>query len=61
MNCYFVGMMYGRCFTKFPYFVQIMQLIWPPSAVLVCDCSNKLQCYLVMDLIKLFWYLIHVE
>jgi hypothetical protein len=23
--------------------------------------SNKLQCYLVMNPIKLFWYLIHVE
>jgi hypothetical protein len=23
--------------------------------------SNKLKCYLVMDLIKHFWYLIHVE
>ena len=23
--------------------------------------SNKYQCYLVMDLIKHFWYLIHVE
>ena len=22
---------------------------------------HKLQCYLVMDLINLFWYLIHVE
>jgi len=30
MNCYFVGMMYGRSCTQFPYFVLIIQPIWPP-------------------------------
>ena len=30
MNCYFVGMMYGISCAKFPYFVTIVQLIWPP-------------------------------
>ena len=30
MNCYFLGMMYGRSCTKFPYFVPMVQLIWPP-------------------------------
>ena len=30
MNCYFVGMMYGRSCTKFPYFVLIIQLILLP-------------------------------
>jgi hypothetical protein len=25
MNCYFVGMMYGKSCTKFPYFVPITQ------------------------------------
>ena len=37
--------------------------------ILSCNCvtmntkngSNKLQCTLVMDLLKLFWYLIHVK
>ena len=37
MNCYFVGIMYGRSCTKFQCFVPIIQLIWPPCAVLVCD------------------------
>jgi hypothetical protein len=27
MNCYFVGMRYGRSCTKFPYFVLIILLI----------------------------------
>ena len=27
MNCYFVGIIYGRSCTKFPYFVPIIQLI----------------------------------
>jgi len=35
MNCHFVGFMYGMPCTKFPYFVPIGQLIWPPKAVLL--------------------------
>jgi hypothetical protein len=38
INCYFVGIMYGRSCTKFPYFMQILQLIW---AVLGCDWLIK--------------------
>ena len=38
MNCYLVGMMYGRSCLKFPYFVPIVQLKWP---VLVCDWQIK--------------------
>jgi hypothetical protein len=30
MNCYFVGMMYGRSCTNLPCFVPIIHLIWPP-------------------------------
>ena len=30
MNCYFVGMMFGRSCTVFSYFVLIIQLILPP-------------------------------
>ena len=41
MKCYFVGMMYGRSCTKFPYFMTILQLIWLPQAVLVCDLPIK--------------------
>ena len=37
INCYFVEMMYERSNTKFPYFVLIIQLIWPSQVVLVCD------------------------
>ena len=37
---YFVGMMYGRSCTKFPYFVLIIQL-WPPYADLVYDWPFK--------------------
>jgi len=35
MNCCFVGMIYGRSCTTFPFFVLIGQLIWSPWAVLV--------------------------
>jgi hypothetical protein len=42
MICYFVGMMYGRSCTKFPYFVLIIQLIWPPYAVLVIGHLKKI-------------------
>ena len=30
MNCYFVGIMYGRSCAKLTYFVPIVLLIWPP-------------------------------
>ena len=30
MHCIFVGMMYERSCTKLPYFLPIIQLIWPP-------------------------------
>ena len=35
MNCYFVG------YTKFPYFVPIIQLIWAPQTVHVSDWPIK--------------------
>ena len=40
MNCYFIGMMYGRSCAKFSYFVPIIPLKWPPEA-LVCDWPIK--------------------
>ena len=41
MNCYFVRIMYGRSCTKVPYFVLIIQLIWVPLAILVCNWPIK--------------------
>ena len=41
MNWYFVGMMYGGFCTKLPYFVLIVQLIWPSCAVLACGLKKK--------------------
>ena len=41
MNCYFVRIMYGRSCTKVPYFVLIIQLVWVPQAVLVCNWPIK--------------------
>lgn len=36
-----IGMIYGRFSTKCLYFMPIVQLMWPPYAVLVCDCPKK--------------------
>ena len=41
MNCYFVGMLYGKSGAKFPYFVPIVRLIYPSYAVLGCDWPVK--------------------
>jgi hypothetical protein len=41
VNCYFIWMMYGRYCTKFPYFVPIVQLIWPIQAALACYWPSK--------------------
>jgi hypothetical protein len=38
MNCYVVGMMYGRSYTKFPYFILLFEGTGPPKVVLQCIC-----------------------
>ena len=39
MNCFSVEIMDERSWKQFPYFVPIIQLIWPPMAVFACDCD----------------------
>ena len=41
MNCYSVGMLYGKSGAKFTYFVTIVRLLYPSHAVFGCDWPVK--------------------